>query len=135
MRKKEESVEAFILRFETAEASLKCCNIELSSLNLAIHLIETLNVTESQKRNIISQVKFEDNPNVYEDVKKAIKLLEGSLVVKDKKEKAADEEAMYKNSKGFHKENRERGRFDSDSRKGRNEMEDIEKTITDFKKS
>ena len=50
MRNKEESVGVFILRFETAEAILKCCNIELSSLNLAIHLIETLNVMESQKK-------------------------------------------------------------------------------------
>ena len=82
-RKPEEKVGDFILKYETMECNLKSSGINLSSLNLAIHLLETVNLSENQKRNIVSKVKFEDNDEVYDDVKKAIKLLEGSLVTNE----------------------------------------------------
>ena len=88
LREHGENIHDFILRFETAEADLKLSNVEVTPLTLAIHLLEAINVDENQKRNIISKVTFEDNPNVYENVKDAIKLLEGSLVTKEKSDKS-----------------------------------------------
>ena len=84
LRKTNEKIGEFILKFETAVANLKCSNVEISPLTLAIHLLEAINVDETKRRNIVSNVKFENNPNVLEDLKKSIKLLEGSLVVSQK---------------------------------------------------
>ena len=74
IREKEEKVGDYILRFETAESDLRCSGVELSQLNLAIHLLETINLSENQKRNIVSKVKFENNPNVFDETKDAVKL-------------------------------------------------------------
>ena len=101
-----ESVESFLLRLETAETELKCSNINLSSLNLAIHVLETINLNESQKRNIVCNVKFEDNPDVYEDLKKAVKLLEVSLVKADDEAPENSEEVMYGDNKNTQRNSR-----------------------------
>ena len=59
-------------------------------------MIETLNVDDYQRKNIDSCVNFKVNLNVYKDTKRAIKLLEGSLVVKVKdKDSMDDEQTMY----------------------------------------
>ena len=78
-RKEEEIIQSYIVKFETTESDLRSSGVELSSLNLAIHLLETINVDENQRRSIVSQVKFEDNSSVYDDITKAIRLLEGCL--------------------------------------------------------
>ena len=107
LREHGENIHDFILRFETAEADLKLSNVEVTPLTLAIHLLEAINVDENQKRNIISKVTFEDNPNVYENVKDAIKLLEGSLVTKEKSDKSetdndvTTETALYGENRKF----------------------------------
>ena len=110
LRKKGEEIGAFLLKFETAEVNLKCSNVQLSPLTIAIHLLEAINVDENQRRNIISNIKFDDNPDVYTDLKKAIKLLEGTLVKKpeENKETVSSDDTFYGDqnyTKTFHKRN------------------------------
>ena len=76
----EETVDDFLLRYDTIDSQLKSCDETLSQRTLACHLISKLNVDELQKQNVLTKVKFEDNQNVFEDVKSAIRLLKGSLV-------------------------------------------------------
>ena len=91
-RKDNESIGEFILRYETAEAKLRCSATALPPLLLAIHLIQSLNVDEAERRLIVSNIKFENNNEVYEQVKQSIRLHKSSLV-EDKKEKAHPEES------------------------------------------
>ena len=56
-------------------------------------MLDGLNVDETQKRNILANVKFgKDNPNVYDEVKKSIRLMKGS-VIEDKDD--VDEDTFY----------------------------------------
>ena len=66
----------------------------------ALQLLDSLSVEEAQKRNILSNIKFsEENPNVYEDLKKSIRLFKGSLIEDENKD---EDVAMYgeTNSRG-----------------------------------
>ena len=58
-RKDNESIGEFILRYETAEAKLRCSATALPLLLLAIHLIQSLNVDEAERRLIVSNIKFD----------------------------------------------------------------------------
>ena len=79
-KEENESFDDFILRYDTIDSKLKSCNENISQRALACHLVYKLDVNEQQKQNILSSVKFENNPNVFEDIKGAIRLLKGSLV-------------------------------------------------------
>ena len=75
-----EAIDESILRYDTIDSKLRASGEKLSQRALACHLVFKLDVDEMEKQNILSSVKFEDNENVYEDVKQKIRLLKGSLV-------------------------------------------------------
>ena len=79
------TIEEFIIRFDTIDSKLKSTNEALSQRALACHMIYKLDLEENQKQNILASIKFENNPNVYEDVKSSIHRLKGSLVRSSKK--------------------------------------------------
>ena len=78
--KEDEDIESFILRYETAEARLRATATPLPKLLLAINFILALNVDESQRHLIVNNINFEDNEEVYEDVKHSIRLHKGPPV-------------------------------------------------------
>ena len=79
-RKESETLDDFILRFETVESNLKCSVVELPQLILALQLVETLNISADQKRNILANIKIENTETIYEDIKSSVRLLKGVLV-------------------------------------------------------
>ena len=81
-----ESMHDFVIQYETAESNVKAFEREISNEILAIKLLDSIYVNEMERQNIVSHVKFEDNPNFYEDMKKSAKLLKGSLVEGKKKD-------------------------------------------------
>ena len=83
----EEETDKFLLRFETVEANLKSSMTDIPIMILAIQLLNSLNVDENQRRNIVTNIKLEDNIDVYDDIKKSIRLHKGSLVEEKKKRK------------------------------------------------
>ena len=84
-REENESVHDFVVRYETAEADVKANAGDISDNILVIQLLDCINVSTMERQNIVANVKYENNPDYYEDIKKSIKLLKGSLV-DDKKE-------------------------------------------------
>ena len=67
-RKEAESVDDFLLRFETIESNLKCSVVKLPQLILALQLVETLKISEDQKRNILTNVKMENTDTIYDEL-------------------------------------------------------------------
>ena len=86
--KREESdpVDEFLLKFETNESNLKCSATGLPKLILALQLVESMNISEDQRRNVMANVKIENHETIYDDIKTAIRLLKGSIVEGSKKE-------------------------------------------------
>ena len=62
---KGESVEEFILRLDSIDSKLKASNEKLSQRALACHLVYKLELNDMEKQNIISNVRFDENENVY----------------------------------------------------------------------
>ena len=91
-RNKDESVDEFILKYETCESNLKCSVVELPQLILAIQLVESLNISEDQKRNILANIKIENSSTIYDDIKTAVRLLKGSIVEGNKKKSNEEDE-------------------------------------------
>ena len=75
-----EAVEDYILKYETCESNLKCSGIELQQVPLAIQFVDSLNVNEDQRRSILANIKMENTDTIYEDIKKAVRILKGSIV-------------------------------------------------------
>ena len=88
-----EAHEHFVLKFETCDSNLKCSGIELQQVVLAIQFVESLNVTEDQRRSILANVKMDNTDTIYEDIKKAVRILKGSIVegCKDMNDKDSEE--------------------------------------------
>ena len=86
--KREESdpVDEFLLKFETNESNLKCSATGLPKLILALQLVESMNISEDQRRNVMANVKIENHETIYDDIKTAIRQLKGSIVEDCKKE-------------------------------------------------
>ena len=90
-REKDESIDKYILRYETSESDLKCSDVDIPQKILAIQLLDTLNVDENQRRNILTAVNVDDPTNIYENMKRSVRLLKGSLVENnDNKSKEED---------------------------------------------
>ena len=62
-RNPNESVEDFIVKYETAEAYLKCDAVELPKLLGAIQLVIAINVSDAERWNILIIIKFDGNIN------------------------------------------------------------------------
>merc|ERR1711954_383518 len=90
MRGKDEDVDKFIVQYETATSEMKSTNIEINEDIQAIHLLNSINVDESEKRNIVSTATSLKTNDLYTDVKQSIRLLKGSLV-ENKTEKKSEE--------------------------------------------
>ena len=89
-RDKNEAVDDFILKYETCESNLKCSEVELPQLILALQLLESLNIYEDRKRNVLANIKMENSTTNYEDIKTAVRLLKGSIVEGNKKKSDED---------------------------------------------
>ena len=97
-----ENINEFIQRYETYKSDLRASIGEVSNYLLAIQLLEAIEVNESQKQNILSSVNFtKANENVYEELKKSIKLLKGALTESssDKEKSQPDEVTLYGEAK------------------------------------
>ena len=97
--KEGKSVESYITRFDSANSSLKCSTTELPPDILAIILLDGLKVDTVQRQNIVSKIKFENNPSVLEDLKRAFKLLKGPVV--ENGENTQDSEVNYHDNKYY----------------------------------
>ena len=66
-----------------------------------------MNLSPIERQNIVANVKYENNPDYYEDIKKAVKLLEGSLLeskTDDKNDPSVEKENyVYYNSQRYKK--------------------------------
>ena len=117
MRKKDEEIEPFMLKFDTAEAALRAVDCPLDKKILSLILLKAINVDKHEKRNIVSNLNMESE-SLYEDLKSSIRLNKGSLVegVKKKPTEKSDDEALYTDTRkqGYHQQNF-RGRAKSDS--------------------
>ena len=108
-RRPGEDVGSYINRFEAAYADLKCSASDLPEDILTIILLDGLNLDMNQRQNIVAKIQFEDNPSLFEDAKKAIKILMGPVV--SNPEINSSEEINYHNNKAHHYN--ERGRSKS----------------------
>ena len=71
-RNTNEAVEDFITKHETTEANLKSDAVELPKLLVAIQLVIAINVTEAERRNILSNIKFEGRFEIFNKTTKRI---------------------------------------------------------------
>ena len=53
-------------------------------------LLESLNIYEDRKRNVLANIKMENSTTNYEDIKTAVRLLKGSIVEGNKKKSDED---------------------------------------------
>ena len=91
-----EDIHEYILKWETAEANVKANAGEISDEILVIQLLDSVNVTTMERQNIVSYVRYENNSDYYKDIKKAVKLLKGSLVAnKMLSEKDSSDKVFY----------------------------------------
>ena len=74
----DEKLDVFMNRFDAAYLKLKCSVSGLPDEILTIMFLDGMNLDNIQKQNIVSEVKFEDNPNLFEDVKKAVNCLKNN---------------------------------------------------------
>ena len=79
MRDKDESIDKYFLRFDTATAKLQQAAEPLLKTLLALHLLYTINVDETQRRLIVSNIRL-DQDNILDDIKTAIRIQKSSLV-------------------------------------------------------
>ena len=107
-----EALEDFVLKFETCDSNLKCSGIELQQVVLAIQFVESLNVTEDQRRSILANVKMDNTDTIYEDIKKAVRILKGSIVegCKDVNDKDSEEVNFMKNDNARKNQSRSRSK-------------------------
>ena len=121
-RKKNDPIEPFMLKFDTAEAGLSALDCPVDQKILTLMLLKAINVDKSEKRTIISNMNFESQ-SLYDDLKTSIRLNKGALVegfkqkpVEDDEKKSAEGEVFYGDSwrQGNFQQNF-RGRTKSDS--------------------
>ena len=99
-RGESEPVDDFLLKFETSESNLKCSAVGLPQLLLALQLVESMNISDDQKRNILANVKMENHETIYDDIKTSIRLLKGTIVEGyRKKDTKEDDEVNYLDNK------------------------------------
>ena len=80
-RNDSEKIDEFLLRFDTAESKLRNTVVQLPNLILPLQLIDSVDVSADQKRNILANVKnVEDPDTILDDMKSSLRLLKGSLV-------------------------------------------------------
>ena len=92
-RGKNESIHDYIIRYETAESDVKANAGDISDEILVIQLLDSINLEPIERQNILASTKYEDNPNYYEYIKKAINLLKGALVESVKSSEKEDEKS------------------------------------------
>ena len=54
----DEDINTFIQRMETFESDLRCCVGDLPNLLFALQFLDAINVDEAQKRNLLTNIKF-----------------------------------------------------------------------------
>ena len=131
LRARNENIDPFLLRFETAESKLKNSSARLPGMILALHLLETANLEVDQRRNILVHVKIDDEETVYEEMKSALRLLKGSLVegivptTNDEENDGQEEVNFNKNEsfKRFRARSRSKPRLESRSFQGERSRE------------
>ena len=109
-RNKEEPIDDFLFRFETAESKMRQAVVQIPNQILALQLLEGINVTSDQRRNILVNVKVENTDTVYDDMKSSVRLMKGSLVenVVETKEDTSKEEEEINFNKNEHYRNQSR---------------------------
>ena len=91
-----EDLEKFLLKFDTAEAALKSLGILLDNKIKALLLIKAMNLEESEKRSIVTNVKI-DGDSIFEDLKSSIRQHKGALVEGAKRKD--EDSVMYSEKK------------------------------------
>ena len=108
-RHKNEKIDDYLFRFETADSKMKQSLVPVPNKILAIQLLESVGVKSDQRQNILVNVKVDNSDTVYEEMKTSIRLLKGSLVenVKnDEEQKDVEEEINFNRSGNFRTQRR-----------------------------
>ena len=75
-----ESIDDFLLRFDTVESKLKSTATELPALVSTLHLLEAVDVSSDQRQNILVNVNVENTDTILDELKSSLRLLKGNLV-------------------------------------------------------
>ena len=115
-RSKNESIDDFLFRFETAESKLRQAACRIPNLILMLQLLEAVDIKSDQKQNVLVHVKTENSEEVYEDLKSSLRLLKGTLTenpIEDNERNDSEEEVNFNRSGPFksHRRSTSRGRF------------------------
>ena len=114
-RNKNESIDDFLFRFETAESKLRQAACQIPNLILMLQLLEAVDIKSDQKQNVLVHVKTENTEQVYEDLKSSLRLLKGSLTDNHRENEEDnknddEEEVNFNKSEPFKSRGRSRSR-------------------------
>ena len=100
-----ETVAEFLRRFEMAETKFKSLKCPLPDRYLAIQLLDGTNLTEQEKRCIITKTVTQDDDKILKTMKSAIKEMKSSLI----ESKQTNETFYGRDSRRDRFENKEKG--------------------------
>ena len=83
-----ESPKDFVNRFEEANTALKNANMIQNQKCLAIHLLQSSNLSEVSKENILTKVDMNNHEKLFETLSKAMREIKVMTTNNDKKEDA-----------------------------------------------
>ena len=82
----DEAASDFVTRFENIETQLRNVNIQIPSKALAIHLMNSSNMEQQSKENVLTKTKLDSEGEIYSSMKQSIREMKGKLTsTSDKK--------------------------------------------------
>ena len=118
-QERDETSQAFVVRFEQAETHLSNVKIKIPNKALAIHLLNRTNLEPQSKENILTKTDLDDDEKIYTTLKKSIREMKSKLTQTVAKEDPVEKKVENKTFYGHRGRSGSRYNSRSDGHKNR----------------